>query len=139
MRLVVDTSVMMAIRLNEPERDRFDALLLRHEPVMSVVTLTELTMVWQGRLGAVYLPRLDRLLALYAVAIESVGAADLVFLRQAILDFGRGQAAAPAPLNFGDLFALALARRLGLPLLFKGDHFARTDVRRLDDAMSLAE
>jgi uncharacterized protein with PIN domain len=30
-------------------------------------------------------------------------------------------------LNF-DLFACTLARRLGLPLLFKGDDFARTDV-----------
>jgi len=34
-----------------------------------------------------------------------------------------------AALNFGDLFAYALARRLDLPLLFKGDAFARTDVR----------
>ena len=40
----------------------------------------------------------------------------------------RGGGGAPAVLNFGDLFAYALARRLGLPLLYKGDDFARTDV-----------
>jgi ribonuclease VapC len=31
-------------------------------------------------------------------------------------------------LNFGDLFAYALARQLRLPLLFKGADFAATDV-----------
>jgi ribonuclease VapC len=36
--------------------------------------------------------------------------------------------ALPACLNFGDLFAYALARRLDLPLLFKGEDFAQTDV-----------
>jgi ribonuclease VapC len=30
----------------------------------------------------------------------------------------------------GDCFAYALAKATGEPLLFKGDHFARTDVRR---------
>jgi ribonuclease VapC len=33
-------------------------------------------------------------------------------------------------LNFGDCFAYALARELNVPLLFKGDDFARTDVER---------
>jgi ribonuclease VapC len=30
-------------------------------------------------------------------------------------------------LNFGDLFAYAPAKRLNLPLLYKGDDFARTE------------
>ena len=34
----------------------------------------------------------------------------------------------PQPFDFGDLFAYAPVRRLGLPLLFKGDDFAQTDV-----------
>jgi uncharacterized protein with PIN domain len=34
----------------------------------------------------------------------------------------------PAGLNFGDCFAYALAKAAGEPLLFKGDHFARTDI-----------
>ena len=36
-----------------------------------------------------------------------------------------------AALNFGDLFAYALARTSGEPLLFKGDDFAKTDVSRV--------
>ncbi len=40
--------------------------------------------------------------------------------------FGKGRH--PAGLNFGDCFAYALSRSTGLPLLFKGDDFGRTDV-----------
>ena len=42
--------------------------------------------------------------------------------------FGQGRGAPPAVLNFGDLFAYALARSLNAPLLFKGDDFSQTDV-----------
>ena len=45
-----------------------------------------------------------------------------------MLLFGKGRGAEPAVLNFGDLFAYALAKRRGLPLLYKGDDFARTDI-----------
>ena len=42
--------------------------------------------------------------------------------------FGKGRHA--AGLNLGDCFAYALAQERGEPLLFKGEDFARTDVRR---------
>ena len=34
----------------------------------------------------------------------------------------------PAKLNFGDCFAYALSNSRGLPLLWKGDDFGRTDI-----------
>lgn len=34
----------------------------------------------------------------------------------------------PARLNFGDCFSYACAKAHGLPLLFKGDDFSRTDI-----------
>jgi ribonuclease VapC len=40
--------------------------------------------------------------------------------------FGRGRH--PARLNMGDCFAYACARSLDVPLLFKGDDFAQTDI-----------
>lgn len=40
--------------------------------------------------------------------------------------FGKGRHL--AGLNFGKCFAYAQAESLGAPLLFKGEHFARTDV-----------
>ena len=48
-----------------------------------------------------------------------------------MLLFGKRRGEEPAVLNFGDLFAYALANTLALPLLFKGDDFARTDVQRV--------
>jgi ribonuclease VapC len=33
-----------------------------------------------------------------------------------------------AGLNFGDCFSYAFAKRLGVPLLFKGDDFSKTDI-----------
>lgn len=41
--------------------------------------------------------------------------------------YGRGTGH-PARLNFGDCLSYAVAAHLGLPLLFKGDDFAHTDV-----------
>lgn len=40
--------------------------------------------------------------------------------------YGRGRH--PARLNMGDCFANACARALGVPLLYKGDDFAATDI-----------
>jgi ribonuclease VapC len=42
--------------------------------------------------------------------------------------YGRGSGH-PAQLNFGDCFAYAAAKRLGLPILYKGNDFALTDLR----------
>jgi ribonuclease VapC len=50
--------------------------------------------------------------------------------RPATSGFGDGQRHA-AGLNFGDVFAYALARTAGEPLLFKGDDFAKTDIGRV--------
>ncbi len=40
--------------------------------------------------------------------------------------YGKGRH--PASLNFGDCLTYAVARIAGLPLLFTGDDFARTDL-----------
>ncbi len=42
--------------------------------------------------------------------------------------FGKGRH--PAGLNLGDCVSYALAKATGEPLLFKGDNFSRTDVKR---------
>jgi len=39
-----------------------------------------------------------------------------------------GKSRHPASLNFGDCFAYACARQEGVPLLYKGDDFPRTDI-----------
>ena len=48
--------------------------------------------------------------------------------REAFLRYGKDRH--PAALNFGDCASYALARVRRLPLLFKGEDFARTDIDR---------
>jgi ribonuclease VapC len=127
-RIVVDSSALLAILLDEPERERFIAVLLENQPVISIATLAETSLVLLGRRGAAALDELDRQIAGFRFEIAPVLADDQMGLRQALLECGKGRRRAPAVLNFGDLFAYALAKRLGLPLLYKGDDFARTDL-----------
>jgi ribonuclease VapC len=129
--VVADTSSLLAILLGEPEREHFHDILLNHNVLMSVVSITEMMIVLHARRGRATLTRMDRALERYRVTPVGVREEDLALLRQALLDFGKGRGRAPAVLNFGDLFAYALARRLGMPLLFKGDDFGRTDVQRV--------
>ncbi|MEF2550646.1 type II toxin-antitoxin system VapC family toxin [Aurantimonas sp. A2-1-M11] len=58
------------------------------------------------------------------VAIPPVATSTAI---EAYARYGKGRH--PAALNFGDCFAYACARHFNLPLLFKGDDFARTDIR----------
>ncbi|MDQ7859490.1 MAG: type II toxin-antitoxin system VapC family toxin [Armatimonadota bacterium] len=59
--------------------------------------------------------------------VEPVTAAQARVAREAYRDFGKGSGHR-ARLNFGDCFAYALSKTMREPLLFKGDHFAHTDV-----------
>lgn len=128
MRFVVDTSALVAIVNDEPEAERFHSLLLDHEPLISCGTLIETLRVMQVGLGAPSLDAIDRLVGLYGIEQVPVDAGQVALAREGMLAYGKGRGEAPSALNFGDLFAYALARQLRLPLLFKGNDFAATDV-----------
>jgi ribonuclease VapC len=126
--LVADSSALLAILLGEPERADFRRLLLAHEVKISAGTLIETLRVVQLGLGPEALSGVDELLATTGAEIVPVDADQVATAREGMLRFGKGGEEEPAVLNFGDLFAYALARRLGLPLLYKGEDFAQTDV-----------
>ena len=73
------------------------------------------------------MPDLDAFLDGLDVVVIAVSLRQARIARDAYRQYGRGNH--PAGLNFGDCFAYALAKERDLPLLFKGDDFARTDVR----------
>jgi len=125
---VVDTSALVAIVNGEPEAERFHGLLLDNEPVISCGTLIETLRVMQVGLGDRALEAIDRLIELYGIEPVPVDAAQVALAREGMLAYGKGRGEQPAALNFGDLFAYALARQPGLPLLSEGDDFAATDV-----------
>ena len=125
--MVIDTSAIVAILLDEPERSRF-ARAIEADPrrVVSAVTLVEATMVLERRFGGPGGLRLDRLLKEAAVEIEAVTVGQAEIARDAFRRNDRGRHA--ARLNFGDIFAYALAKATGEPLLFKGKDFVHTDI-----------
>jgi ribonuclease VapC len=126
--IVVDTSAIVAILRDEPEKDRFvDAILAAAPRLMSAVSLQETGMVIAGRFGdgAAWEP-LDALLARLDIEIVAHDATLARTAREAFLRFGKGRH--PARLNFGDCAAYALAASNGVPLLFKGDDFTKTGV-----------
>lgn len=128
MRIVVDSSALVAILLGEPERESFHRTLLANKPVISVASVAETFMVAQGRLGTEAVAEVQGMLVDYRIEVAAVTDGDLAELRHAVLAYGKGRRAAPAVLNFGDIFAYALAKRLQAPLLFKGQDFAATDI-----------
>ncbi|WP_375421736.1 PIN domain-containing protein [uncultured Sphingomonas sp.] len=67
------------------------------------------------------------MLAKLAIDIAPVTIAQARIGQAAYAQYGRGTGH-PAGLNFGDCFAYALAKESGRPLLYKGHHFAATDV-----------
>ena len=88
----------------------------------------ELSMVIESQLGPNGTRQAEAFLRRAGVVVEPVTLEHGELARQAFLDFGKGgHKAGP---NFGDRFAYALARATGEALLFKGDDFALTDIRR---------
>jgi ribonuclease VapC len=124
--LIVDTSALVAVLRGEPEARQFTDILLAQDSVrVSVGTLIEARMVVEREADGA--AQLDRLLQAFAIDAMPVDLAHIEFASEGFRRFGKGRH--PAALNFGDLFAYALARAFDEPLLYKGNDFAKTDVR----------
>jgi ribonuclease VapC len=128
--MVVDTSAVLAVLLEEPDGELFLARLSgAGQPLLSAANWLELGIVIDGRKGPQWLADLDHFLEGLEVTVVPVSLRQARVARDAYRRFGKGNH--PAGLNFGDCFAYALARDRNLPLLFKGDDFARTDIDRV--------
>ena len=127
--MIIDTSALITILLNEPERADFEVLIARSpQPRLSAASYLEAGVVVDARRDPKRSRILDSFLAGADIAIEPVTAEQAIIARQAYRDFGRGSGH-PAGLNFGDCFAYALAKAHDETLLFKGDDFTHTDIR----------
>jgi ribonuclease VapC len=128
--MVIDASALVALLQDEPEADEFRMAIHGHSiRLVSAATVVEASIVLEGRFGEIAGRELDLFLSKVAIEVVPVDAEQIAEARRAWRRFGRGRHA--AALNFGDLFAYALSRTTGEPLLFKGDDFARTDVARV--------
>ncbi|HKG86352.1 MAG TPA: type II toxin-antitoxin system VapC family toxin [Beijerinckiaceae bacterium] len=122
--MVVDTSALIAIALREPEWRVLATVIDASDlPMIATVNWVEAGMVMVGKkddVGAL------AIVTSLGIEIEGIGRAEAIEARRAFVRYGKGLH--PARLNFADCFAYALAKARGVPLLFKGDDFARTDI-----------
>lgn len=126
--MVIDTSALLAILLDEPERRRLnEAIEAADSKRMSVATFVEVSIVLETRYGAEGVRDLDLLIERAGIELVPVDAEQARVARSAFGRYGKGRHR--AALNYGDCFTYALARVLGEPLLFKGEDFSRTDLR----------
>ena len=128
--IVVDTSALVAVDFDEPERHSFlQCIDQSAAALISTVSVVETRMMVQGRRGQRAVVLLDDLLRLPAFELVPPGVAEMNAAFAAFIAYGKGSGH-PASLNFGDVFSYALAKVRHLPLLFKGNDFSKTDIVR---------
>ena len=126
--MVIDTSAIFAAITGEPDSRAFRAAIKSaSSPLMSSVTFLETRIVLFARGGPSAIATLDELIERASIAVipfdEPVAAAAF----DAYKRYGKGQGHR-AQLNIIDCAAYALAKSRNLPLLFKGNDFAATDI-----------
>lgn len=121
--IVIDTSALMAIVLNETAAEHCAAALAAEDRLLiSAGTVAEALIV-AGRRGVGDV--MEQLLDGLGLEVVSVTPTVARLVAQAYAQWGKG--VHPAGLNFGDCFAYALAKAQGCRLLYVGDDFSRTD------------
>jgi len=122
--IVVDTSAIMAILLDEAEADACVAELETHDELaISAATVAEILIVADRRgVGEEARMLLDGL----GIDVVPVTAASPPRIASIYRRWGKGNH--PAGLNFGDCFAYDLASERGCPLLFVGNDFTQTNI-----------
>ena len=129
--MIVDASALVAVLAGEPEaRDLLDRLQSNGRRFTHPISAYE-SVLALARLKAISLE-----VARHDVQDFLTGAEVQVLpLDEAILDaaldafarYGKRRGH-PAKLNMGDCFSYAMAKVRGMPLLYKGDDFSRTDL-----------
>ena len=125
--MVLDTSALLAVLFDEPERRRFNELIAADPSrLLSTASFLEAGIVIETRSGEAGGRDLDLFIHRAEIALVPVDADQAEIARRAFRRFGKGRH--PAGLNFGDCFAYALSKASGEALLFKGDDFSKTDI-----------
>jgi len=125
--VILDASALIAIVLDEPEREILVAKINAADTIaVGAPTLVEAGIVLSARAGQ----------DVSAVLMELLASADAIVIefgqrhwREAVSAWGRfGKGRHPAGLNFGDCLTYATALVAGEALLAKGDDFTQTDI-----------
>ncbi len=124
--IAVDTSALIAILADEPEAHAFRDILNATEAIIGAPTYLEFAMVAVVKSPVITFADLAEFLGYLSVSTVAFTAEDAKMAETAFRKYGKGRH--KAALNFGDCCSYATASARGLPLLFKGNDFASTDV-----------
>ncbi|MDZ7839862.1 MAG: type II toxin-antitoxin system VapC family toxin [Gammaproteobacteria bacterium] len=125
--MVIDTSAILTILQNEPERRTFNEAIEEAESrLMSAASFVETSIVIESRFGADGVRDLDLFLSKAEVELVPVDVEQAHLARLAFRQYGKGRH--PAGLNFGDCFTYVLAKLEIEALLYKGEDFSHTDL-----------
>lgn len=116
----------MAIALLEPEAKAFSEMIGAEHCLIGGPTVFESYLVLSSlpqRRGSEVL---DKVLAAPRIDVVAFDRRVFEFARLAFDHYGRGRHR--AKLNFGDCMAYAVAKSHDVPLLYKGNDFAHTDI-----------
>jgi ribonuclease VapC len=125
--MIVDSSAMLAMLLEEPEGHLVDVAIAKNAVCrMSSAGLLEVSMILLSRRGSDAIRDLDLLILRLRIEVAPFTESQARLARSAFERFGKGRH--PAGLNFGDCMAYALAKETGEELLFLGTDFSKTDI-----------
>lgn len=127
--LAIDSSALLAIELREPGYEELvEKLSKTPNPCIGAPTLFEATMVWLNRFQTDPRTTLFRTLQDADADIVAFDEECYEIALAAFQKYGKGRH--PAALNFGDCMAYAIAVDQNVPLLYVGNDFLKTDIRR---------
>jgi len=126
--MVMDSSALISILLEERGHGSLLEKVGRAEAIfLSAPTALETAMVLSARFRQDSRPLLTGFLRRINAEIIEFNEDHYEAALSAFLRFGKGRH--PAALNFGDCMSYALASVSGLPLLYAGIDFSRTDIQ----------
>jgi ribonuclease VapC len=126
LKIALDTSVIIAAIQGESEAETFLQIMTDNEPIYSGAMLLEAVIVLSGKSSSNPVEDVGEILEAVGGSLVPFDADMSALAQQAFLKYGKGRH--PAKLNFGDCMSYALAKSLKVPLLYKGDDFALTDI-----------
>lgn len=128
--MIVEASAILAILLSEPEAKEFsDKIMAASKPRISIINYLEVSLRFDRTHDLESVQIFESFLKESEIVIETVSLRQGEIARHAYQRFGKGRHG--AGLNLADVFAYALAIDRNEPLLFKGNDFTHTDVRRV--------
>jgi ribonuclease VapC len=127
--IALDTSAVVAVALREPDAEPYSQRIVSEGAVIGTPTLFECHMVLMSRMPAFAAAFMKGFVERRSVRVCDFTTDMYEIAAAAFEKYGKGRRH-PAQLNFGDCMAYAVAKHHGLPLLYKGEDFSHTDIKR---------